>query len=70
MREDDMTLAARFVGTDGGVTSLDACVDALTPDDWAELFDAASFTRKIESAYARMMETVRRGGSPQGFRVE
>ncbi|HKQ09737.1 MAG TPA: tetratricopeptide repeat protein [Rhizomicrobium sp.] len=34
------------------------------------LFDAARFTRNIESAYARMMETFRQGAVPRGFRVD
>ena len=34
------------------------------------LFDAALFTRNIESAYARMVETFRQGAVPRGFRVE
>jgi tetratricopeptide (TPR) repeat protein len=34
------------------------------------LFDAAHFTRNIERAYVRMMETLRQGGGPHSFRVE
>ena len=34
------------------------------------LFDAASVTRNIESAYVRMMDTFRQGAAPRGFRVE
>jgi protein O-GlcNAc transferase len=34
------------------------------------LFDAAGFTRNIESAYARMMELFHQGVAPRSFRVE
>jgi len=34
------------------------------------LFDAALFTRNIESAYVRMMEIFRRGENPRSFRLE
>jgi predicted O-linked N-acetylglucosamine transferase (SPINDLY family) len=36
----------------------------------APLFDAAAFTRNIESAFTRMMEIHRRGEAPRGFNLK